>query len=156
MVYLYTIYRVLGRSYVCYSYSLNFFEVQLLDISAFVKLFCSSFLDVPRRLLESSDTLPWDLKALYQYHSWSGTLNYTSTSPLTHIMSKQLPSTVALRLPHVHPHRLGWWGFLQVCIVHSIFLVHSDLWNQNGILLPSTLSPSVQSLCHLSTINWLR
>ena len=54
----------------------SFFEIRLTSVSVFAKPFCSSFSVVRIRSLESLDSLLWDLKVLYQFHSWSGTLNH--------------------------------------------------------------------------------
>ena len=67
MVYLYTIYRILSRSYAgCF---LVLYETQLTVVSAFLKLFYSSFSGVRIRLLEFLDSSLWDLRVLYQFHS---------------------------------------------------------------------------------------
>lgn len=49
--------------------SLILCETPLTDVSAFARLFCSSYSVVRIFLLESLDSLLWDLKVLYQFHS---------------------------------------------------------------------------------------
>lgn len=121
MVYLCTIYRILSRSYA--GCSLVLCETQLTVVSAFLKLFCSSFSGVLIRLLEFLDSSLWDLRVLYQFHSWSGTFNHFS--PRSHTFTScssnyRQRSLYGFRMSTL----IGWVGgdsFKCVYIVHSTF-----------------------------------
>ena len=67
MAYLYTVYRILSRSYA--GCSLDLCVTQLTVVSAFLKLFYSSFSAVRIHLLEFLDSSLWDLRVLCQFHS---------------------------------------------------------------------------------------
>ena len=155
VAYLYTIYRIFSRSYAGIFWSFvrpNWRSYQPFSgyfvphFRAFANIYWNSWFRRfgTREYSTNSTTDQVNLNISHQdyYSLTSCSSNYRQRSLYGFRMSTLI----------------GWVGgdsFKCVYAVHSTFFyLHSDVWNQGGIFLPTRISASVQSLFHLSDFHW--